>query len=182
MKIQRLNVGDHDLLKYVSNVLGTIHMPPPPTIHRGDFWKDIEDGPPNEDRPRPHNYYRQVVHPPAPLELPGDTVLSSIVYYPPRGAGLGWHTDSRAPGWRVYISWLLGSKPGTFLTLGDGSDEIYKRIRRTDDEAGIATAFFISGKPGDSWHAVEAPDERLSIGIRIYGYRSATARALGLVA
>lgn len=180
MNVYRLAIADHPLLVDARAMLEEIPPPSVGTIPRGDFWADLEGAPPTEDRPRPHSYYRQVLHPPRLLTFPPDAALSSIVYYPPGGAGLGWHTDSKAPGWRVYIARQLGARPGSFLVSGQQQPDGSAFVERIEDEPGIALAFWVSGRPCESWHAVEALTERMSIGLRIFGYRSETARELGL--
>lgn len=171
MKIHRLTIADHPLLVGAAAVLDSLEAPHGPFLERGDFWTDIEGDPPKDNRPRPHNYHRKPFHPPRPLDLPPDVHLASINYYPPGGAGMGWHTDSTSPGWRVYLARPLGV-PGCFITMDDG-----RRVE-TYDEDGIALAFFVSGEP-DTWHAVRTMDARFSLGLRLVA-PGPTAAALGL--
>jgi hypothetical protein len=88
--------------------------------------------------------------------MKGDAMLSALNYYPVGGGGLGWHTDTGHPGWRIYIARLLSPLPGVFKTPG----------REYVDEPGSALAFYVSGEPGDSWHAVRTDGPRFSLGIR----------------
>jgi hypothetical protein len=72
------------------------------------------------------------------VELPVGTTISALNYYPSGGSGLGWHTDSVNPGWRVYVAQPLADVAGEFLT----ADEIIA------DEPGIALAFRVVSAPG----------------------------------
>jgi hypothetical protein len=166
--VRRLVVADHPLLCAAAAYLETLAPPPPPYQARGDLAADVLLGAPTTNRNRPHAFNHRSVPPPRPPELPGDTVISAIEYYP-EGGGLGWHTDSGWPGWRIYIPRPLGA-PGTF----------YTRLGRFQDAPGIANAFYVSGRPGESWHAVLAGGPRFSIGLRIVDPHAATACALGL--
>lgn len=172
MKLHRLPIASSPLLLAVRAVLDALERPQGPFMERGDFWADVEGDPPKENRPRPHNYNRRPFHPPRPLDLPPDVHLASINYYPPGGSGMGWHTDSTSPGWRIYMARPFGV-PGALLTRdGDRTVETY-------DDRGLANAFFVSGLP-DTWHAVRTMDERMSLGLRIVVANGPTATALGL--
>jgi hypothetical protein len=167
--VHRLDVDAHPLLRELSAYLDTVQPPQPPYDEKGDWRADVDAGPPAEDRPKPRAFRRQFMERPLRLpSMPDDTILSALNFYPPGGSGLGWHTDTGHPGWRVYLGRPLTHLPGAFLV----PDGIFL------DEPGIATAFYVSGKPCESWHAVRAFGARLSVGLRIAGDR--TARALGL--
>lgn len=140
----------------------------PCTVTRnGDLAADLRDGPPETvDRPRalvrrcgmvPFAHARELLK---PVDVVG------INYYPARG-GMGWHTNSNAPGWRIYLPLALDAHGGSGLITTDG---------RFPDQPGFANAFRI-GPWRESWHAVWADGARLSIGARI---TDATARELGL--
>jgi hypothetical protein len=169
MILRRLVVADHALLRELSTYLETVDPPPPPYDTRGDWRADIEAGPPAVDRPKPLAFRRQFMQAPVRIgSMADDAIVSALNYYPPGGAGIGWHSDAGHPGWRIYIGRPLTSAPGLFLLPG----LIF------EDVPGIATAFYVSGHPCDSWHAVRAEGARLSIGIRFKA--GPTARALGL--
>jgi hypothetical protein len=168
---QRLTVADHPLLRDVAAYLDGVRVPAPPWRERGEWRADIDGGPPTVDRNRPAAFRWQPL-PHAgrlPNMAPAD-IIASLNYYPPGGAGQGWHTDSGAFGWRIYMGRPLAGVAGCFLTA---SQTLY-------DAPGTALAFYVSGVPCASWHAVRAEGARLSVGIRIRD--PATVRALGLPA
>lgn len=168
MIVRRLVIERHQLLRELAGYLEAVSVPPLPCRSRGDLRADIDGGPPGVDQNRPRSFrWLSMRH---PIRLPSmleKTIVASLNYYP-AGGGQGWHTDSAAYGWRVYIGRPLSAARGVFLTPGV----------RTYDEPGIATAFYVSGRPCDSWHAVEAPGPRVSVGARIRDL--ATVRELGL--
>jgi hypothetical protein len=169
MIVRRLVVDDYPLLRELSAYLDTVEPPPPPYDERGDWRADIEAGAPSVDRPKPLAYRRQFMeHPLRVGSMADDTIVSALNYFPPGGAGIGWHSDSGHPGWRIYIGRPLTSMPGVFLVS----------VGAFIDTPGIATAFHISGRAADSWHAVISEGPRFSVGLRIAGDR--TARLLGL--
>jgi len=173
MKITRLPIDKFPLLASVERYLLSLPPPLPPFESIGSVAADINDGPPDANRTRPRAMLRKVFNPPRDLELPPDVALASLNYYP-AGGGMGWHTDSAAPGWRIYIGRVLGDVPGIFLHLDE------RETIATPDEAGLATAFFVSGLPGQSWHALHTLAPRLSIGLRLSVTNGPTAQALGL--
>ncbi len=161
-----LRIADHPLLCQLAGYLAGVEVPHG-YREKGNYRLDIAAGPPAEDRPRPTSYRWQAIPIAAPPEfLPDDVRHASLNYFPTGGAGMGWHTDSTMPGWRVYLPRLLGPARGEFHFVG-GSFL---------DSSAFAIAFLVGR---DSWHAVTAYGERMSIGIRIVG--DATARALGLI-
>jgi hypothetical protein len=165
MRVQRLKIADQALLSTLAAFLATVPAPRPPYAERGDWRRDVTGGPPSVDRPRPLTYRRHPVATQRPT-MPGGVAISAINYYPAGGSGLGWHTDSLNPGWRVYVAHPLTEVAGEFMT----ADEIIA------DEPGVALAFRV-GAP-ESWHAVRTEGPRLSLGIRVRG--RATLEALGL--
>ena len=164
MIVQRLTVATRPLLAMLSAFLGMLPLPAPPYAQVGDWRRDVTGGPPSVDRPRPLTFRREplLARPSTRTlatlvrsRLPAGTTISALNYYPAGGAGLGWHTDSANPGWRIYIAQPLTEVAGEFLT----ADEIIA------DAPGVALAFEV-GAP-ESWHAVRTEGPRLSIGIRI---------------
>jgi hypothetical protein len=73
--------------------------------------------------------------------------LRGAIYYPPDG-GLGWHTNSNHPGWRVYVVRAPGGR--SFMRTA-ASDVL--------DRDAHANIFRVPG-----WHCIVAPTERWSIG------------------
>jgi hypothetical protein len=168
--VRRLVVEDYPLLRELAAYLDGVEPPPPPYDTRGDWRADIAAGPPDVDRPKPLAYRRQFMAAPVRVgSMADDTIVSALNYYPPGGSGIGWHTDSGHPGWRIYIGRPLTAMPGVFLVTGGAFLDV----------PGLATAFHVSGRAADSWHAVASEGPRLSMGLRIAGDR--TARLLGLL-
>jgi hypothetical protein len=77
------------------------------------------------------------------------------VHYYPRGGGMGWHTNSLRPGWRLYVPRLLDPNPASGIVLED---------RRIPDRPGYANLFRVGH---GAWHAVVAHTARFSAGIRL---------------
>lgn len=168
MQVFRLHVAQHALLRELAAYADQLEAPAPPYRERGDLLADIAGGPPAADRTRPEAFRFAIMEWEQPLWMPIDSTLASVNYYPPGGSGLGWHSDTSRPGWRVYIGRPLEGVPGEFLVEGGAYSDV----------AGVAHAFYVSGVPGESWHALRAGGARFSVGIRIDG--EVTARALGL--
>ena len=97
---------------------------------------------------------------------------SGHMWYPP-GAYMGWHTNSKVPGWRVYINFAeeAGNSffryrdpdSGKIITLLDGHWNI--RIFRVTKESPL-------------WHAVYSDTNRFSFGYLVFK-RSLKSRILG---
>jgi hypothetical protein len=95
---------------------------------------------------------------------------SGHFWYPP-GAYMGWHTNSGAPGWRMYIS--HAEEPGkSFFRYRDPDTQ--KIITSLDDEWNVRLFEIRRDKP--LWHAVYSDTNRFSLGYVIY--KSST---LGLI-
>lgn len=87
---------------------------------------------------------------------------SGHFWYPP-GAYMGWHTNSGAPGWRMYIS--HAEEPGkSFFRYRDPDTQ--KIITSLDDEWNIRLFEIRRDKP--LWHAVYSDTNRFSLGYVIY--------------
>jgi hypothetical protein len=172
MIVRRLRIPEHRLLQEAAAFLSTVPTPElfiPMLSERGDWRADVDGRPPENDRPQPLAFRRARLQ--TPLQLPGmngDAMISALNYFPVGGGGLGWHTDSGHAGWRVYLPRLLTPIPGVFKT----PDREY-----VDDE-GCALAFYVSGNPCDSWHAVRTDGARFSLGIKFAD--GPTQRELGL--
>ena len=90
---------------------------------------------------------------------------SGHFWYPP-GGYMAWHTNSRAPGWRVYIT--HAEEPGrSFFRYRDpDSGEI---VTESDLEWN-ARAFRVDPEV-PIWHAVYSDTHRFSIGFIVYPHR-----------
>jgi len=172
MIVRRLLIASHPLLQQAAQYLASVTPPQAFDVakwERGDWRADFDGPPPTSDRPQPLAFRRMRMESAARVDGWGDAKVSALNYYPVGGGGLGWHTDTGHPGWRVYMPRLLGGgAPGVFRTAG--ADYV--------DERGTALAFWISGEPMGSWHAVRTYGARLSLGIRFTD--GPTQRALGL--
>lgn len=170
MTVYQLNIAAHPMLSELAAALGKVGRQGPPHAERGDWRADIERGTPIDDRPKPWAFRRDML-PHVLLDgltLPEGARIAALNYYPSGGAGLGWHTDTRNIGWRVYIARPLTETPGALL-LPDGS--------ALTDRPGIALAFKVTGRACDSWHAVRAEGPRLSVGLVV---ANAAREGLGL--
>lgn len=86
---------------------------------------------------------------------------SGVLWYP-KGSAMGWHTNSTAPGWRLYInvadeegeSFFRYKVPGSseIITLNDAKWNL--RVFRLTDEEPL-------------WHSVYSNTNRFSLGYRI---------------
>jgi len=135
----------------------------------GDLAADLERGPgsPMVDRQQPRAYCRRFLpHASYFNGMPSGTRITSLNFCP-AGGGVGWHTDSGAPGWRVYVTRTLDGDEGAFLHAGGA----------WEDDARIAHGFYVSATAPFSWHAVRARGPRLSLGVCI---GSTLATRLGL--
>jgi len=87
--------------------------------------------------------------------------LSGHLWYPARTA-LGWHTNARVPGWRVYLSWTAA--PGaSFFRYRDPVDGGIV----TSWDTGFDLRLFHVGDDLPFWHCVWAGAERHSFGYRL---------------
>lgn len=87
---------------------------------------------------------------------------SGHFWYPP-GAYMAWHTNSGAPGWRMYIS--HAEEPGkSFFRYRD--PDTHEIITSMDDEWNVRLFEIRSDKL--LWHAVYSDTNRFSLGYMIY--------------
>lgn len=99
----------------------------------------------------------------------GFTIIASGHFWYPPGAYMGWHTNSRAPGWRLYLS--------------HAETERRSFLRYRDPDSGeVVTAWdgpwnarlFRIRKEKPLWHAVWSDTNRFSLG---YVVQPATVRS-----
>ena len=103
---------------------------------------------------------------------------SGYFWYPP-GAYMGWHTNSRASGWRLYIS--HSEEPGkSFFRYRD--PDTLKFITSMDDEWNVRLFAVRADKP--LWHAIYSETNRYSFGYIIspYSLRAVIGRRFGKLA
>lgn len=93
--------------------------------------------------------------------LGGPVSVSGHFLYPP-GGYMGWHTNSRVPGRRVYLSYV--SEPGrSFFRYRDPtSGEVV-----TSWDSGLDLRLFDIDQARPLWHAVASDTHRLSFGYRV---------------
>lgn len=108
-----------------------------------EAWPDI-------DRARPVDSYvgRSNL---GSFPIPPSCRLQCHNYYP-NGGGLGWHTDSTQPGWRIYLYRYLN---------GDG----LFRYRNQEFREQVVGGYLFETGP-DCWHSLASFGERFSVGIQ----------------
>jgi hypothetical protein len=136
--------------------------PEPERRHSRQLWQDLESLPPlsDEDRmssagravPRVAALLREQLHQAERL-MPRGIEVRGAAYYP-EGGGLGWHTNSDVPGWRLYV--VRAPEGRSYVRTSDG---VYQ------DQHGRANLFRVTGP--ESWHCVGAVTERWTLGLLI---------------
>jgi len=157
--VRQLPIDDRPLLaELLACALRQFFARPPATTTGGDLRADLDAGPRNADLA----WYTSrdcafLAKGPAQQLCPRGVEVRGVTYYPACG-GIGWHTNSDAPGWRVYVPcspYLDKWRAGLHTTSGFVADR-----------PGFANAFKV-GEWRDSWHAVECTDPRLVVGVRL---------------
>jgi hypothetical protein len=90
-----------------------------------------------------------------------DWAISGHLWYRP-GSLLGWHTNTRVPGWRAYLSWA--AEPGrSFFRYRDPHDgQVH-----TSWDTGLDLRLFHVSTTDVLWHCVWSGTERHSFGYRL---------------
>ena len=87
--------------------------------------------------------------------------ISGHLWYRP-GSLLGWHTNTRVPGWRAYLSWA--AEPGrSFFRYRDPHDGVV----HTSWDTGFDLRLFHVSTTDVLWHCVWSGVERHSFGYRL---------------
>lgn len=122
----------------------------------GDWASELAAGPPavDSDLSRARRSANLPVRQVALTKLLGGAADVRAVHYYPRGGGMGWHTNSSSPGWRIYVPRVTGLPPDSGIALVD---------RRVPDRQDYANVFRVGE---GAWHAVYANTARFSAGIR----------------
>jgi hypothetical protein len=156
VRVFRVRIGEYPLLADVA--LAAAAAPRNGRLIRSGEWP--EQAPTFErDIPRPVGRFC-ATHDFTPLrELPlrWPIELRSFISYP-AGGGIGWHTDSRDQGWRVYLPIVCG---GFFMHRPAGWTQL------VPDLDGYANVFHVGPEWRDNWHAVRAERERVVLGVRL---------------
>ncbi|MCU0269243.1 MAG: hypothetical protein MUF83_11430 [Acidimicrobiales bacterium] len=98
-------------------------------------------------------------------DLPGGAgrraVSSGLFLYPP-GGWMGWHTNSRVPGRRLYLSVVDEPARSWFRYLDEESRELF-----TSWDSGTDLRVFDIDPERRFWHAVWSDTHRCSVGYRL---------------
>lgn len=153
MRVFQIPIAGDPLLEQLYDAVSHIDARPAPEVV-GDWVADIAAGVPTADRNMPHAKKVALLKRVLP-DIQQAVAVRAIHYYP-AGGGMGWHTNSAAPGWRVYVPHVAVAQPLSGMVTTDGC---------VLDRPGFANMFEVRGR--DSWHAVFAMTERFSIGVRL---------------
>jgi hypothetical protein len=127
-------------------------------MHTGDLRAETSVAGPREDvwRAMVDTLRRRGWCPPGT-----DWAISGHLWYRP-GSLLGWHTNTRVPGWRAYLSWV--PEPGrSFFRYRDPHDgEVH-----TSWDTGLDLRLFHVSSTDVLWHCVWSGTERHSFGYRL---------------
>lgn len=99
-------------------------------------------------------------------------VRAGQYWYPP-GSYMGWHTNSRFPGWRLYVTYCAEPEKSFFRYRDPDSGEI---VTSTDRQWHVRMFRVSADKL--LWHCVYSDTDRLSIGyvVRPWSLRDAVIR------
>ncbi len=86
---------------------------------------------------------------------------SGLFWYPP-GCSMAWHTNSRAVGWRIYISYAEKEGESFFRYRDQNSSEIITLLDKTWN-----CRLFRVNASNPLWHCVYSNTNRFSIGYRV---------------
>jgi len=90
-----------------------------------------------------------------------ECLVSGHLWYPP-GSFMGWHTNSRVPGWRAYVTYAETAGRSFFRYYDDRRDEI---VTLSDRNWNLRLFRISSETP--LWHAVHSDTDRFSFGYMI---------------
>jgi hypothetical protein len=90
-----------------------------------------------------------------------DVEISGHFWYP-RGGYMGWHTNLRKPGWRLYLQYAEEPGKSFFRYRDPGSGEIVTRV-----DAAWNLSLFEIRPDAPLWHCVYSETNRHSFGYRI---------------
>ena len=86
---------------------------------------------------------------------------SGLFWYPP-GCSMGWHTNSRAAGWRIYINYAEQEGESFFRYRDQKTSEIITLLDKTWN-----CRVFRVNASDPLWHCVYSNTNRFSIGYRV---------------
>lgn len=90
------------------------------------------------------------------------SVISSGHFWYPKGSWMGWHTNSRAPGWRIYINHAEEPGKSFFRYRDPSSGEVHTLV---DREWNLRVFRVERERP--LWHCVYSDTNRFSLGYMI---------------
>lgn len=96
------------------------------------------------------------------------TLAPTGQYWYPPGGYMGWHTNSRYPGWRIYLTHSTGPGRSFFRYRDPESGDVI-----TSEDAEWSLRLFRVAVEAPLWHCVRADADRFSFG---YLARPATAK------
>lgn len=101
--------------------------------------------------------------------------FSVAQYWYPPGSYMGWHTNSRFPGWRLYVTYCAEPGKSFFRYRDPLSGEVV-----TSMDTGLDFRLFEVSKERHLWHAIYSETDRYSFGymVRPWSPRVAVIRAL----
>lgn len=154
--IHQIDPREHPIAAGLFMQLGELRtMPYAPC---SQFWYRPLPPQPTDDMPRPLAQWA------APLALdikPPPGCFSGCANYFPAGGGIGWHTDSHRPGWRLYVFRMFGFVKAD----NDQSTGQMRYADRVLPERNEGAYVFETGV--GCWHAVESFGHRVSAGLLI---------------
>jgi hypothetical protein len=87
-----------------------------------------------------------------------DVIPSGHFWYPP-GGYMGWHTNSKAPGWRLYVTYSEENARSFFRYRDPDTGKIV-----TSPDTGLNCRLFRVDAQRLLWHAVHSETDRFSLG------------------
>mgnify|MGYP001337444706 CR=1 FL=1 len=96
--------------------------------------------------------------------FPKHSVILSGRFWYPEGGYMGWHTNSDAPGKRIYLNYSCEDRKSFFRYMDkDG------QVKTSWDQKGFTMREFDIGDSHDRlWHCVYSNTNRLSFGFKVY--------------
>lgn len=99
-------------------------------------------------------------------------VSSSGHFWYPAGSYMGWHTNSRVPGWRVYINYAEQPGKSWFRYREPGSGDIVTLV----DDVWNLRIFRISSEI-PVWHTVYSDTDRFSFGYMVHERKAGSRKS-----
>jgi hypothetical protein len=96
--------------------------------------------------------------------LGGGWMRSGAFWYPAVNGWMDWHSNHKAPGYRIYLVWCAEGGKSCFLYSPDGG----RTMQEHYEPAGWSVnVFIVSPEPHPFWHAITSGGtDRISFGFR----------------